>query len=1396
MLAALAWSEGVVSLSLSQSLVAHAPQEMMDKAKNDIILATLAKHGGSCTFEQIMEVAEEHHCDVAGAALTSLKRAKKVDFAGMMLLLPRDAAVVVTVSAAAAATATTPEKKPAAAVAGAPITDMANARYCKKCKAVFEQFAASDKCPGGHANFMYSKQIPADCPLPGTEAAAVADSPPAAVALASSNTAADKCYVCKKRSVIRSGFDLDSDKAGVLEVGVVVAVIEERENAKGTTRVHFEGGWVSKVTGTGLLALEETPPGTAATFTRFTGADSPAAMPAASTAAARAAASVPAPKSAQLAAAVGSGLFSDDSDDETTPSRIVATAAAPSFSTAPAPSPVAAPKRYTCTKRSVIRAGFEMDSAKAGTLEKGTIIEVLDEKVVENGVVRVQFAGGWTSKKTGTGAVVLEDAPADAVPTFKAEETAEVAAPTPSPVAAPKRYTCTKRSVIRAGFEMDSAKAGTLEKGTIIEVLDEKVVENGVVRVQFAGGWTSKKTGTGAVVLEDAPADAVPTFKAEETEAAAKRAAEGEAKVAAAQAQAAAAAEKAAAEKAAAEKAAAEKAAAAKAAAEKAAAEKAAAEKAAAEKAAAEKAAAEKAAAEKAAAEKAAAEKAAAEKAAAEKAAAEKAAAERAAAEKAAAEKAAAEKAAAEKAAAIAQEARSTAGSGLFLSDESDDEPLFGTPAKPAAAEKIAVERAAAEKAAAEKAAAEKAAAEKAAAEKAAAEKAAAERAAAEKAAAEKAAAEKAAAERAAAEKAAAAAKAAAKKAEIEEGVPGSPPTGEIMVTVDEGGAGFVCNPDLTVKKLTAGGASEVAGVQLGMQLTAFQAGPQLHDTEGMAWAAFKDLCKQSSYPWCFTFSPSWSVSVNDGGAGFVCDASLRVKRITAGGASEAAGVPLGARLVSFQAKLIPAGTTWADFKQTCQNTAHPWAFTFAAAKHASELAPASSPAPAPAPAPSPAPALAPTPAPGPTPTPTVTLTAVAPAPAPAQTAPTGTDRSRLSVTVAEGGAGFVCDNSMRVKKVNAGSASEAAGVVVGATLVSFQGKTIPAGTTWGEFKDTCKNTAHPWAFNFALSGTTVAPEPVPAAAPASAAIAGAIVVKVSEGGAGFVCSPELIVKKITRGGASEAARVHVGMHLVAFKGGSTIWSKEQEPNMTWETMKELCKSASHPWAFTFVPAGAAPAPAATAPQPRPAEGAPPPSQRRRQRVQNVDGHEWVDGGPGGFSVKFDFVPNNATVPSDIEPHLKECTSDTEHLIKAEEMHRVLAATRARSIKPSGANDIVLWLANRMCEPSVNVKLKCLFVIKKLLADGSTTMQVVLRGKSTIATLRTGSEAVQSNMKAVLSFRAPPHEEHGDKPLQMLHKTCRVVQQLLTAEMTSELSRSRQAMDAAVKAEEARAKAE
>eukprot|EP01043_Picozoa_sp_COSAG02_P080015 COSAG02_NODE_18817_length_917_cov_0.913203_1_plen_113_part_10 len=111
-------------------------------------------------------------------------------------------------------------------------------------------------------------------------------------------------------------------------------------------------------------------------------------------------------------------------------------------------------KRYACVRRSVIRAGFEMDSEKAGTLEKGTEIEALEERTNAQGIIRVRFDGGWTSLATEAGLVVLEEV----LPTEGEAAGANVMQK--------KTYVCVRRSVIRAGFEMDSDKAGTLEKGT------------------------------------------------------------------------------------------------------------------------------------------------------------------------------------------------------------------------------------------------------------------------------------------------------------------------------------------------------------------------------------------------------------------------------------------------------------------------------------------------------------------------------------------------------------------------------------------------------------------------------------------------------------------------------------------------------------------------------------------------------------------------------------------------------------------------------------------------------------------------------------------------------------------------------------------------------------------
>ena len=78
---------------------------MMDFAKDTIVLATLSAEGGSCTYERLFEVAEEHHCDVLAAAVLSLKKAKKISYDGMMLLMPGHKDVVIAIAGAASSAA-------------------------------------------------------------------------------------------------------------------------------------------------------------------------------------------------------------------------------------------------------------------------------------------------------------------------------------------------------------------------------------------------------------------------------------------------------------------------------------------------------------------------------------------------------------------------------------------------------------------------------------------------------------------------------------------------------------------------------------------------------------------------------------------------------------------------------------------------------------------------------------------------------------------------------------------------------------------------------------------------------------------------------------------------------------------------------------------------------------------------------------------------------------------------------------------------------------------------------------------------------------------------------------------------------------------------------------------
>ena len=74
-----------------------------------------------------------------------------------------------------------------------------------------------------------------------------------------------------------------------------------------------------------------------------------------------------------------------------------------------APQRLITAKRYVCVRRAVIRRSFEVDSDKTGTLERDTVVEVLEERQNKQGTLRVHFTRGWVSKTTAAGLVVLED---------------------------------------------------------------------------------------------------------------------------------------------------------------------------------------------------------------------------------------------------------------------------------------------------------------------------------------------------------------------------------------------------------------------------------------------------------------------------------------------------------------------------------------------------------------------------------------------------------------------------------------------------------------------------------------------------------------------------------------------------------------------------------------------------------------------------------------------------------------------------------------------------------------------------------------------------------------------------------------------------------------------------
>ena len=65
-------------------------------------------------------------------------------------------------------------------------------------------------------------------------------------------------YECMKKSQIRVGWQLDSTKLGVLEVGDDAIVVGARKLEGGVVRCELDGGagWVSLTTASGMVILD------------------------------------------------------------------------------------------------------------------------------------------------------------------------------------------------------------------------------------------------------------------------------------------------------------------------------------------------------------------------------------------------------------------------------------------------------------------------------------------------------------------------------------------------------------------------------------------------------------------------------------------------------------------------------------------------------------------------------------------------------------------------------------------------------------------------------------------------------------------------------------------------------------------------------------------------------------------------------------------------------------------------------------------------------------------------------------------------------------------------------------------------------------------------------------
>eukprot|EP01045_Picozoa_sp_COSAG04_P023655 COSAG04_NODE_2842_length_3494_cov_36.862739_4_plen_497_part_01 len=356
-------------------------------------------------------------------------------------------------------------------------------------------------------------------------------------------------YEAIAKGAIRAGFELDSDKLGALKVGNVIEALEARKNDDGIMRVRFAQGWTSLTARSGTVLLEKTADD--ATVTSIVLKESEATKDAKA-----------AEAEAFLAAQQAAQQLDKTYEIKQKRNKVSVQLSPMALVVTQGKKPPTSYLYQTLTSWATTDKGFEVtpssgesieftcteDEAeeicggmteKAKGLAKAARAQKKAEKVAaeESASAAAEADDDAEADGAGVGSAGSEDSEPedDSMLSDKEEEPEPEESPAPSVEPEPEeeedsepedesmadeageeggeeeedaesivgsKYEAIAKGAIRAGFELDSDKLSALKVGNVIEVLEARKNDDGIMRVRFAQGWTSLTARSGTVLLE------------------------------------------------------------------------------------------------------------------------------------------------------------------------------------------------------------------------------------------------------------------------------------------------------------------------------------------------------------------------------------------------------------------------------------------------------------------------------------------------------------------------------------------------------------------------------------------------------------------------------------------------------------------------------------------------------------------------------------------------------------------------------------------------------------------------------------------------------------------------------------------------------------------------------